>query len=110
MGAFKANSSQADLVINNPIAFPGGGTVLYQTLFPKTDSVGVSIKFAKVGEVEYQMWDSYIAQNLTQGLFFMETYGNIISNIEGGNGYWCGMGASEYTISLKTDSLYIYHK
>lgn len=110
MGAFKANSSQADLVINNPIAFPGGGTVLYQTLFPKTDSVGVSIKFAKIGEVEYQMWDSYIAQNLTQGLFFMETYGNIISNIEGGNGYWCGMGASEYTISLKTDSLYIYHK
>ena len=110
MGAFKANSSQADLVINNPIAFPGGGAVLYQTLFPKTDSVGVSIKFAKVGEVEYQMWDSYIAQNLTQGMFFMETYGNIISNIEGGNGYWCGMGASEYTISLKTDSLYIYHK
>ena len=22
-----------------------------------------------VGEIEYQMWDSYIAQNMTQGLF-----------------------------------------
>ena len=27
-----------------------------------------------VGEIEYQMWDSYIAQNMTQGLFFMETH------------------------------------
>ena len=47
---------------------------------------------------------------MTQGMFFMETYGNIISNIESGNGYWCGMGASEYTISLEKDSLYIYSK
>ena len=58
--------------------------------------------------LEYQMWDSYIAQNMTQGLFFMETHSNILSNIEGGNGYWCGMGASEYVIHLDEETLYTY--
>jgi hypothetical protein len=54
------------------------------------------------------MWDSYIAQNMTQGMFFMETHSNILSNIEGGNGYWCGMGASEYVIRLDEETLYTY--
>ncbi|MEE1069206.1 MAG: DUF4249 family protein [Paludibacteraceae bacterium] len=109
MGAFRASQKQLKLTINNPINFTGEGMIL-QTLFPQTDSVDIAIKFAKVGEAEYQFWDSYIAQNLTQGLFFVETHSNIISNIQDGNGYWCGMGASEYTISLERDSLYVYSK
>jgi hypothetical protein len=109
MGVFRASQKQLKLTINNPINFTGEGMIL-QTLFPQTDSVDIAIKFAKVGEAEYQFWDSYIAQNLTQGLFFMETHSNIISNIQDGNGYWCGMGASEYTISLERDSLYVYSK
>ena len=109
MGTFRARSTRSIITINNPIDFTGEGVML-QTLFPKTDSVGISIKFAKVGEAEFQMWDSYIAQNMTQGMFFMETHSNIISNIQNGNGYWCGMGASEYTISLERDSLYVYSK
>ena len=109
MGAFRASSTESIITINNPIDFTGEGAML-QTLFPKTDSVEISIKFAKIGEAEFQMWDSYIAQKLTQGMFFMETYSNIISNIENGNGYWCGMGASEYCISLEKDSLYVYSK
>jgi hypothetical protein len=109
MGAFRASQKQLKLTINNPINFTGEGMML-QTLFPQLDSVDIAIKFAKIGEAEYQFWDSYIAQKMTQGMFFMETYGNIISNIEDGNGYWCGMGASEYTISLEKDSLYVYSK
>jgi hypothetical protein len=109
MGTFRASSTRSIITINNPIDFTGEAAIL-QTLFPKTDSVGISIKFAKVGEAEFQMWDSYIAQNMTQGMFFMETHSNIISNIENGNGYWCGMGASEYSISLEEDSLYVYSK
>jgi hypothetical protein len=109
MGTFRASSTRSIITINNPIDFTGEGAIL-QTLFPKTDSVEISIKFAKIGEAEFQMWDSYIAQKLTQGMFFMETYSNIISNIENGNGYWCGMGASEYSISLEKDSLYVYSK
>lgn len=106
-GAFRATAPNMAITINNPLDFTGEGMIL-QTLFPKTDTVGVSIKFAKVGEAEFQMWDSYIAQNMTQGMFFMETHGNILSNVEGGNGYWCGMGASEYTISLKKGGLYTF--
>lgn len=109
MGTFRARSTRSIITINNPIDFTGEGAML-QTLFPKTDSVEISIKFAKIGEAEFQMWDSYIAQNLTQGMFFMEMHSNIISNIQNGNGYWCGMGASEYTISLERDSLYVYSK
>ena len=109
MGTFRARTTRSIITINNPIDFTGEGAIL-QTLFPKTDSVEISIKFAKIGEAEFQMWDSYIAQNMTQGMFFMETHSNIISNIQNGNGYWCGMGASEYTISLERDSLYVYSK
>lgn len=109
MGAFRASQKQLKMTINNPINFTGEGMIL-QTLFPQTDSVDIAIKFAKVGEAEYQFWNSYIAQNLAQGLFFVETHSNIISNIQDGNGYWCGMGASEYTISLERDSLYVYSK
>ena len=106
-GAFRAKATNMAVTINNPLDFTGGGMML-QTLFPKTDSVDISIKFARVGESEFQMWDSYIAQNLTQGMFFMETHSNILTNIDGGNGYWCGMGSSEYIISLKQDSLYTF--
>ena len=107
MGAFRATREQMKITINNPIKFSDEGMML-QTLFPQTDSIDIAIKFAKVGELEYQFWDSYVAQTMTQGLFFMETHGNILSNIQGGNGYWCGMGASEYTIQLDRDSLYQY--
>ena len=107
MGAFRATKNAMTITINNPINFTGEGMIM-QTLFPKTDGVSVSIKFAQVGEIEYQMWDSYIAQNMTQGMFFMETHSNILSNIEGGNGYWCGMGASEYVIRLDEETLYTY--
>ena len=107
MGAFRATREQMRITINNPIKFSDEGMML-QTLFPQTDSIDIAIKFAKVGELEYQFWDSYVAQTMTQGLFFMETHGNIISNIQGGNGYWCGMGASEYIVKLDKDSLYIF--
>ena len=107
MGAFRATREQMRITINNPIKFSDEGMML-QTLFPQTESIDIAIKFAKVGELEYQFWDSYVAQTMTQGLFFMETHGNIISNIQGGNGYWCGMGASEYIVKLDKDSLYIF--
>lgn len=60
----------------------------------------VYVKLAHVGEVEYRIWDSFVAQSLTQGVFFMETHSNIVTNIINGNGYWCGMSANEYLISL----------
>ena len=107
MGAFRATAPYMAITINNPLDFTGEGAML-QTLFPKTDSVEISIKFAHVGEAEFQMWDGYIAQNMTQGMFFMETHSNILSNISGGNGYWCGMGASEYIIELDEEKLYTF--
>ena len=108
MGAFRATKRQMAMTINNPLKFADENMML-QTLFPKLDEL-ISIKFARIGEAEFLMWDSYIAQNLTQGLFFMETHSNISSNIQGGNGYWCGMGASEYTIRLSGERTYVFEK
>lgn len=107
-GAFRATAPSMAITINNPLNLTGESMML-QTLFPKSNH-RVSIKFARVGEAEFLMWDSYIAQNMTQGLFFMETHGNIKSNIEGGHGYWCGMGASEYTIRLSGERTYVFEK
>ena len=108
MGAFRATKKQTEVMVYNPVTFYVDQSALMQNLFPKLDNIDISIKFAKVGEIEYQIWDSYIAQNMTQGIFFMETHNNIVSNIQGGNGYWCGMGASEYTIHLNEEKLYTY--
>lgn len=60
----------------------------------------IYIKLAHIGETEYQVFDSFVAQSITQGVFFMETHSNIETNIRNGNGYWCGMSANEYIVSL----------
>ena len=60
----------------------------------------IYVKLAHIGEKEYRIWDSFAAQSITQGVFFIETHNNIETNIQNGNGYWCGMAASEYKVSL----------
>lgn len=107
MGAFRANNSNMAITINNPLNFTDEN-IMQQTLFPKKDSISIAIKFAEIGEEEYQFWNSFIAQNMTQGVFFMETHSNIISNIQNGNGYWCGMGSTEYIVKLNKTNLYIF--
>jgi hypothetical protein len=107
IGTFRANATQMAITINNPINFSGEGMML-QTLFPQSDDLAIDIKFAQVDEAEYEFWDSFVAQQFTQGIFFMETHSNIMSNIQGGNGYWCGMGASEYRVKLSKDSTYVF--
>ena len=106
MGTFRANATQMAFIINNPINFTG--ETIVSTSFPKNDNFAIKIKFAQVDEEEFLFWDSFIAQKLTQGVFFMETHSNIVSNIRGGNGYWCGMGATEYLIKLGKDSTYVF--
>lgn len=60
----------------------------------------IYVKLAHIGEKEYRIWDSFAAQSITQGIFFIETHNNIETNIQNGNGYWCGMAAGEYKVSL----------
>ena len=114
MGVFEAQKEQMRIDIRNPLNFgsrnslgAGNGSSLF---FPKTDSVRIGIKFAHIGADEYRCWDSFGAQSMTQGVFFVETHKNIETNIIGGLGYWCGMGATEYVVSIDHTEIYRYTK
>lgn len=58
----------------------------------------IFIKFAQIDSTAYNFWNDY--KNMTelgQNPFFR--YSNSISsNIQGGLGYWCGYGATEYLL------------
>lgn len=105
-GVFRANSEHMTIQVRNPFDL-NNNALMIQFLFPYAKDM-IDIKFAHIEEEEYQILNSLASQKVTQGVYFMETYGNIVSNITNGNGYWCGMGASEYSVRLDKDSLYIY--
>ena len=104
LGVFRANAEQMTIQVRNPLNL-NDSTGIVMVNFPCVES-SIDIKFAHIEETEFQILSSISSQSMTQGIFFMEAYNNIVSNIVGGNGYWCGMGAFEYTISLEGDSLY----
>lgn len=108
LGVFRANSQQMVLQIRNPINWSDLGSLLNFN-FPHLEE-NVSIRIAQIGEEEYQILNGVASQTITQGLLFMETYSNIPTNIIGGNGYWCGLGASEYIISLSKSRTYRYDR
>ncbi len=57
----------------------------------------VAVKIAHIDEAAYHFWYDY-SRNLTTGdNMFFASQANIRSNINGGIGYWCGMGTvTEY--------------
>lgn len=115
MEVFKAQKEQMQIDIPNPLNFDsrnssgaGNSSSLY---FPKREHTKIGIKFAHIGADAYLSWDSFGAQSLTtQGVFFVETHKNIETNIIGGLGYWCGMGAAEYVVSIDHTEIYRYTK
>lgn len=109
LGAFRANAQQMEIQVRNPLGWDSddASSLGFRLTFPVCDTA-IDIKFAHIEEQEYQIFNTFSSQSLTKGIFFMETYSNIASNIEGGNGYWCGLGATEYTVHLNQDSLYVY--
>lgn len=53
----------------------------------------VSVKFAQVDETSFRIWDSYIKTLSLSGNMFLSTSTDMVTNIIGGYGYWCGYGA-----------------
>lgn len=52
----------------------------------------LTIKLACLDEAGFKFWDSYSKNLSLQGNLFLASYINFPSNINGGIGYWCGMG------------------
>ncbi len=114
MGVFEAQKEQMRIDIRNPLNFGSknrlGAGYWSSLYFPKWKNTKIGIKFAHIGADEYRCWDSFGAQSLTQGVFFVETHKNIATNISGGLGCWCGMGAAEYEVSIDHTEIYRYTK
>ncbi len=85
------------------------GEIITPNNFMKTDSSFHHIvKLVRVEYPVYQFLDSYSAQLFSQGMIFMSAYGNIPTNIVGGLGYFSGLGATDYLISIEKDTTYVY--
>lgn len=62
------------------------------------------VQLAHIGQHEHAIWDAFAAQSMTQGIFFMQMYSNIPTNINGGNGYWCGMNTRDYIVPIQANT------
>lgn len=66
------------------------------------------IRVIRLDETQYNYFSALTTQMASQGMYFMSTYRNIPSNIDGGIGYWAGFGKRDYTIKINRDTTYIY--
>lgn len=100
LGVFEADKPQRNI----DVKYYSVGELDLTNMTEQTDSTRydtIYVKLAHIGDTEYQIFDSFIAQSITQGIFFMETHSNIETNIRNGNGYWCGMAANEYRVIMQ---------
>lgn len=70
----------------------------YRPYYRETDSV--QVKFAKVDETTYHIYKSYSEMlALTANPIFSSDI-SMITNIQGGLGYWCGYGVTKYNVVI----------
>ncbi|MBQ0154375.1 MAG: DUF4249 family protein [Bacteroidales bacterium] len=80
--------------------------ILNKFFFPQNDSTIYSIKMARIDAEAYAFWDSYAALRLSQGNLFMAVFKNVETNINGGLGYWSGMGTDIINVSVDKPNVY----
>lgn len=71
--------------------------------FKRDDTV--TLKLAHIDSVSYKFWQSF--QNSVSSripVFNTSPSNGLVSNIQGGYGYWCGMGVSEHRLRLEKDT------
>lgn len=77
-----------------------------QVLFRQDDRI--ELKVVRLDVASYDFWRTFASITTTSGMAFMPVYGNILSNITGGKGYWCGYAGSVYPLRLNRDTTYRY--
>ncbi len=58
----------------------------------------LKVKFASLDAASYAFWDGFEENVSLSGSPYFATSSNLHSNIQGGLGYWCGYGSSEYYV------------
>lgn len=87
----------ADVLVNSGMSIANFGD--YKARFFKGDIV--SVKLCTMDEMSYRFWYDYAESENFESNPFMPATSNIVSNISGGLGYWCGYGSSVKTILVE---------
>ena len=64
------------------------------------------LKLSRLDRQSYTYWCAYNEQILTSGVLFVPVYKNIPSYVNGGIGYFSGMGSSVYQFRTDRDTTY----
>lgn len=75
------------------------GTGRYVPYFCAGDTVAV--KLAHIDQTSYNFWSDYCNAVSNGSNLFLAPSSNVRSNISGGQGYWCGMGADTRYLIIK---------
>ena len=73
------------------------------------DSTMYELKLARIDYPSYLFWKAYNEHIITRGVIFVPVYKNIPSNVQGGLGYFSGMGSSYYQFNCAKDTTYRYN-
>lgn len=105
LGAVTTPNTAGHATINifNPNTSENTFDNLYWT---HNDTTALNIRVAHIDEHSWYFWDSFASNCISTGLFYLPIRQNIESNINGGIGYWSGMGSTEYTILLNHAQTY----
>ena len=87
----------ADVLVNSGTSIANFGD--YKARFHKGDIV--SVKLCTMDEVSYRFWYDYAESENFNSNPFMPTTSNLVSNMSGGLGYWCGYGSSVKVIRVE---------
>ncbi len=108
MGVFsgkQAENGHLRIDIYDPASDANQG-ILNKFFFPQNDSTIYSIKLARIDAESYAFGDSYASLRLSQGNLFMTVFKNVETNINGGLGYWSGMGADIINVPVNMPKVY----
>lgn len=99
MGLFDCTmlDNPADVLVNSGLSIDNIGD--YRSSFRKGDTV--LVKLCTMDEASYRFWYDWDDSENFASNPFMPATSNLVSNVKGALGYWCGYGSSVRTIVVK---------
>ena len=103
----QAKDGKLDFLIYNPLELKD--STLSKPIFGflrEDAAMSYVLKVARVDKTCYDFWEQFAERSMLQGVLFIPIFKNIPTNIEGGYGIWCGMGAATIRFQSYKDATY----
>ena len=108
----KAVDGKMELTVFNPLTdyrtIENVNSNFHRDTVPSDTIKEYQLKVARIDYPSYLFWKAYNEQVVTSGIVFVPVFKNMPSNVEGGIGYFSGMGSSVYRFNLQTDTTYVF--